>query len=1140
MAWQFKKAWPTATSKTGSQTDLELELMKTGVQEVFTEGGGYTLVLGRGVTARGAHGLSAKQKILEQRARAAGCIGPVRLLAADKIASWASSDPAALFSLRPQIQTFTRADLELEYGRHAIAFEPDQPRIDIIENVAEAVLGSNPTTYNYRIQGLAGVGKTRLALEAAKHANLASVTLYSSGVPSRTLFNWVAVNEQVRVNLIVDECDEDHCQRLVEWASHCNGRLRLITVGPGMTSGEFVLVLNPLSIEAMERVVAAAAPLPDEQIRWVAAKARGYVKLAVLVAQAIARGTRSVGELGSDLAISNRVKNLLAPTEEGRRALQGVALLTRVGFRDDVAEEGQAIARFMGLSWCEMRHLLGPAQRQGIVITRGRYWYISPELLAIWLASEVWDGRGDQVLDFAASLPNLSSQTAFYERLGSLHGLPEVERVVAELMGPTGPFDSLSAISYPRTAKVFSVLAKGHPMAALQRLENMFSHTSHEDLLDFRDARSELVWILQALAQYQATFFPAGRLLRRLAEAENQTYSNNATGVWGELFLLMLAQTEVPALERLVLIDEAMASDSPSTRRLAVVGLASALARNERVGVLGSETIVPPAFWKPQTWDEVRVVKRASLTRLVSLMSDPAPDVALEARAIFRERVRELFLAGLSDDLLPLLASWQPTDDSERRKMWNEVQWLLRSHNMTLPDELRHELERVANRLFGSSLEDRTRRYLGPGMIGNWRDKDAGEPSLESVAVSLAEEAYLSPNELEPLLPWLFSGEAYFIWEFALRLGELDGSLSWLERLCDRAATSLDPRLLSGYLIGRENATGESGQLWRIQMLDSWASEQKLALAVIDATLRGDPSDHAVNRLFDLIDRGWMDASLLGWLRQDRWLLGISQSQLSRAVDRMVSDGSTRAVTSGLEILARLVERNNELPGELQVRAWQLLDHPAGWSQDLNAGFWWKTVARSFVDTEPLRVAETVLSLYRDGEPSFQDPRLELVVLAARHRPREVWAVVGNDVMQPQRSLHLRWDLTEINLVLSIPSEIVEDWIRQQGSSGAKAVAAVLKIPDKDELPQLARFLIREHSTDVGDILFSNFWSGSWVGTETTYLSEKLRVASNWTRDAEPSVRAWATKVSQSLESRVRETRVRDEEEFSPRRAGRP
>jgi hypothetical protein len=59
-----------------------------------------------------------------------------------------------------------------------------------------------------------------------------------------------------------------------------------------------------------------------------------------------------------------------------------------------------------------------------------------------------------------------------------------------------------------------------------------------QSLLNFKEGRRDVIWALERLAEHAELFLPAAALLLALAEAENERWSNSATGVFAGLFSL--------------------------------------------------------------------------------------------------------------------------------------------------------------------------------------------------------------------------------------------------------------------------------------------------------------------------------------------------------------------------------------------------------------------------------------------------------------------------------------------------------------------------------------------------------------------------------------------------------------------------
>lgn len=256
-----------------------------------------------------------------------------KLFVAGDVAQWATEHPAMAFEFsRPVNGVLPLERWRAHQPAHRVPFRPDAARTAIADEILARWSAAHGPTH-LRIQGHAGVGKTRLALQLFKGAG--EDVLYAPD-PSTIaeLCTWVANHPDAHVTLIVDECDAQTDQRLAEWADASGGRLRVLTVGPANVRGSGVAVydLPPLSEDSLSEIVAAAATtLSPEQVHWVARVARGYVKLATTLALQVANGMTTVRDLASTYDVSLILHQLL-PDAHMRNAMEGLALLTRVGW----------------------------------------------------------------------------------------------------------------------------------------------------------------------------------------------------------------------------------------------------------------------------------------------------------------------------------------------------------------------------------------------------------------------------------------------------------------------------------------------------------------------------------------------------------------------------------------------------------------------------------------------------------------------------------------------------------------------------------------------------------------------------------------------------------------------------------------
>ncbi len=1115
--WQFKKRWPRSLAR----FKKELEGARAA-QEQFEKGAGYTLVVGQSMAANRQ---LEREKTIEEIARSVGCTGPVRVFFADQVARWATNVPATLFMLGRPIFGYQRADVMLESEEHATQFNPDPQREATIDALRRTMFSAAPTTFRARVTGKAGVGKTRLVLETVKAQGLDGVSLYGQEVTIE-LFNWVAANPHIELTLIVDESDDGESKRYEQWAEAARGRLRLITVGHGAPHGQNVYALDPLDEKAMERVLKAATPLLDDsQIRWIAEKTRGYVKLALPVAFCLARGMTEINAMPTDRDVQEVVSRLIVADKEEMDALRGASLLTRIGWESDVAVEGQAVARFVGIEWNRMQMLVARLQQQGIVIAKGRYRYVSPELLAQWQAAEVWRGQSHRIGELLDQLPNEASKTALLERLAELGDVPGVRDALEVLLGPGGPFRTIDDLDSARASRLFFIVSGGAPDAGIGTLTRLLLPASDERLLGFAPGRRNVVWALERLAERKETFADAARILLRLAEAENESFGNNATGVLNSLLLTFLAPTEVDAVGRFRIIEEALQSNSEKRRIVALEAVGAALQDSELGLPIGSRSDVPRPHWRPRTNQEVWDVKRRGLELVAGGFRDDSPDVRRVARNVFIHHARSLVRFGLTEDVTSWFEQIQGESDAERRDIWEAIGGVVKWEDESLTDEAKKRLEDCALAIYGENLPDRIKRYTGSFASVDWPGEDETTERPEEIARQLAEDAVHSMGEVAAIVPWLFSGEAEAVWPFAYRLGQLDAERKWFDSLFEAAKVASDTRMLSGYLHGRSNA-GDSA--WVERLLDSWAADADLARLAVDATARSGPSDSSARRTIGMVEAGHLSPANLTWLAWGRWAEDVSRPLLVRLLRLLLRDASPTSIEAALSVLDDALPKQ-DAPRDLVRLSWQVIESPSAWGQSRMIPYYAARVASRLVELNPARMARLIVRMYTQGQPAYRDGRLPLIRRALELNPREVWKVIGSALLR-SGVFRLSIALEQLNLIDAVDLDVLGEWLAAHGVKGARMVAHAVK-PEGAQLSEVACLLLTKQGDAVGGVLAANFTSGVWWGSEVTYLEQKSATAKQWRDDPEPAVRQWVEMLLASMRERMIHAKTREEED---------
>ena len=1111
--WQFK------ATKSLTKAQIGEEVKKPGVRAAMEKGATYCLVLGSDTIP------SKYDRMKQQLADAISSSYPeakFRFLAAGQIAEWASNHPVMALEFDHPIGDIVPLNLmPLRQRQHTIPFEPDSARKSIIAGVQER-FGNEDGPIHLRIQGSPGVGKTRLALEIFRAYD--DVILYASEPTVAPLLTWMIYQPNVRATIVVDECDWPEAMRIFDRAQLAERRVRVLTIGSArnLADGPETYSLPPMDEDTMRRVVQdAASPLSPEQIRWVARVSHGYVKLATVLAIQVAKGSTSVTRLTSTQDVLGILEKLL-PNERHQRAMRGLALLTRVGWDGEVDAEGRIIAEFIGMSWQEMRDVIAEVVDLGLVSKQGRYRYVSPEILAMWLAAALWRTRTEDLRGLLNRLPSAAARDAMTERLTGLAGSEEVAEVVESFLGPSGPFDDLAVLNDGRISKLFSMLATGHPSAALASLQRLFATATNADLESLIAGRRYLVWALEHLARRKETFFVAARMLLRLAEAETETFSNNATGVWTSLFLTHLGATEVPALERYPLIETTLDSAVPQTRLLAVAAIGTALSIHE-VGMSMDELgagHVPIQRWQPATWEEDHTCRRAALQLLDLALHDPSENVKDKAHNTLLTAAPGLVTIGLAEEVITQLERLQVDNDQHRRAEWDTVQRILRFEAEHLSGDQRQRFSELASRLYGSSFHDRLLRYAGRETIVDALLVDADERKVpRDILAKLAEEALANPELLRGELNWLASRDAENVWFFGHRLGFLDERHIWFPKLVAVSQGADIYLLLSSYLQGRADA----GDIeWRENVLDEWARDEQKIPMIVDATWRGKTNERDLTRLLALVDQGWLDPRRLAVLVYGGWVLALSDKELANLLKRLLKDEHIEALEAGLALLTQWVgEHAKTLTHELEHIAWQLMERANGEGSSM-LSYYWEQIGRILLAHDLARVVSLLLTTVEHENVPFNDERMNLLRDALQDDPVTTWEVLGDRLVKSQQvAVTLEWWGQESGAMELLDVDQLMTWCRVEPEQRSTVLAQILK--PRAELSPLIRRLLMEFgpASEAARGLAANFQSGTWHGSLVERERDQLNIAQHWLQDTEANVRAWATQIVRSIEERL-------------------
>lgn len=870
----------------------------------------------------------------------------------------------------------------------------------------------------------------------------------------------------------------------------------------------------------------------------IARRCGGFPKLVVFVAEEIARIGAELDDwrdLEESASVVDFLNTKVFPIDEvapENRLMRAISLFSRLGWTHELEPEGRAVCAFFGLEWGLARDVASQLEARGIVSRRGRFLYPTPEILANCLTRETIRTRDPGDLKrLYDSLPE-SARQAFAERLRELGSDLATRDVMKAVLGEEGLFTKPEDLNDPGRAQLLRLLAPSFPEEILARLDRVLRTASREELRDLDRGRRDVMWALEGLAWREEHFETAARLVLRLAWAENETYGNNATGIWRQFFQVVLGGTETPFERRTPLLLEALGDHDPSVRLLGVAALSSAL-QLRQISRFGREAEEEGhgqvREWQPTTKGDWKQIILTSLAQLVRSMQDPDPGVRQAAIGVLGERCSDLVIGGFVGEWAEAAGRLVGQPFDARKKILEPLRILLYEVD-ALEERQREILVGLESRLKGDSFEDRLRIQLASPDPA-WRKGEARDFS------GLAQDAVRAPQDLEDNLDFLYSGEAQSAYSFGRALAGADPSVKLLPRLVRFfIKDGGDDRLITGYV---SVLLEDRGYEWGEELLDEWSAEG-YGLLVATVTWRLVRSGRAAKRLANLIATGAVSGGFLRNLTFGFWARELPAESVATMLEAAAKDASIESVRAQLQFVDQYVRENATSISVLGVHARRLLREGIGvalGTMDLHA---WKDLALQQGLFTPIQLAQLCVDGIEKRAGSIGSERVFQEVLntvlrasAAPERRRILEEVVGPSILRDTRMLWALDDVFEGRSLLGLfDVEDVVRWIKEDVPKRLHVVAHCAPV-GHEEVSPLARRLLETwgETEEVRAGLAATFGTGSWSGSESVYLNDRLTTLKRWAADPNRNVARWALELSSYYEKRLAKARLLEEEE---------
>jgi hypothetical protein len=748
----------------------------------------------------------------------------IQVYGADKIVAWVNTQISTIM----QVKLFLNSSLphglrrwedwNLEKNN-----QNEYVKNPILEDYIKTIKNSAKPRSCCRITGLSGLGKTRLALEAFRPDNSKpddiqlsnSVVYFDFSFITNEIVSEIISWQQRELEgiLVADNCPLQVHKQMQEVIEHSNSKLSLISIdyNPEKDSGLCPYIeLNPQtnSEKVIKGILQNSFPgLRDPDISRVIEFAQGFPKMAVLLAHSTLRAEPDIGTLKDADLIHKLLWGRRNPDKAANDVISACSLFERFGFNEDLKQQRNFIAKdICHLNDIDFYSYCQSFIEHGIIDIGNRYARVIPPPLAIHLAAEWWQKfPPERFLEFIETIPE-EMKEAFWDQTKHLHFVPRARELVEQFVGVDYPFGQAEVLNTEMGSRLFRSFVEVNPESTSEAIYRAFASKSREELLTVGPGRRNLVWALEKLCYWKSTFPKSWQTLLKFASAESETWSNNSTGIFLQLFHIYLSGTEVPCSERLNFVRSVLETADDFETKVLLNALGEGLKYGQFMRAAGVERQGSRAAlkdWKPKDGPEITEYWKGCIELLIKFARK-----SVETENIIQNKISENISSLVQFGLLKYLGKAIRSDIAANGKPWNKLKNSFENYlsyrEESLPEPTVVEIRSLMNDISSKDLIGRAKDIVS---MPEWIHRKTGENQYvfvaEENAKKFAQEISKDKNAINTILPYLLSGEqrqaSVFGNEIYLCLGF---SLSFASDCMNILSTTQNPNasLLGGYL----------------------------------------------------------------------------------------------------------------------------------------------------------------------------------------------------------------------------------------------------------------------------------------------------------------------------------------------------
>ena len=799
------------------------------------------------------------------------------------------------------------------------------------------------------ISGDPGQGKTRMVLEATKSKDLAPLTIYVEN-PSKldeiSFLNHLVMGDTDHlVILVVDECSPAKQAEIWNKLKHLNYKIKLITITnelPSDVSNDEIFVLPELTDVQIDAILGDHNIPKEQRSKWVE-YCKPSPRAAHVIGQNLEQNPDDILKNPDTVNIWDRfiadASNIDSEKFQRRKTvLLWLSLFKRFGFVAPFDKEAKFIADMIekqhGIGFGEFLDTVRDLQHRKILQGYTTL-YITPKIFHIKLWIEWWERYGSHLLFGLEDIPAMDSGDAklhihptqglrrwYCDMFKYASESPAAVAVARNLLGKGGLLEQDDLLLSELGTEFALTLAKRDPQITLSFLSRFIGSKNKDDLTKFEQGRREAVMALGLTSMKKNLFADSARLLLALGDAENEEFSNNASGIFKSLFSPAsgaLAPTEVPPSQRLPIMREALYSDSKRQRILAIDACDAALTSEFSMRIIPMNDDLrddaTAALWMPKSRNEVIDYYTSVLDMLIDALKKFEQDEKNKITSVILNNAENLLLIPeLVDHIIKVLENLHRNYNVDNESIIEKITRVIVFQDIYITPETITKLEKFKDKISGSDYHSLLKTHAGMSPISDWADiKNTDKNNdhandKDTVLKSLAKKS-LDADLLRPALKWLVTPRAKNGHRFGYLLGTYDADLSLLPEIFRAwtdaaAAEDTDDAPDAFFLAGYFAAIFERDKNRWEDKLDYMADDAALFRAVSEVTRMSGMTDRAGIRILHLLQKhdDLDPADILSNFRYGLAVNGLSESVFAKWLHLLSGRNEPRAAAVSLSL----------------------------------------------------------------------------------------------------------------------------------------------------------------------------------------------------------------------------------------------